>query len=62
MAFQGTMCFAIVGADGWGTAQRVGAVRRRAFGRSPVLPLPSRPFGFNPSRLRAYGAARSACL
>jgi len=36
--------------------------RRRAFGLRPVPSLPSRPFGFNPSRLRAYGAARSACL
>jgi hypothetical protein len=41
---------------------RVGAVRRRAFGLRPVPPLPSRPFGFNPSRLRTCGAARFACL
>src|SRR5690606_41026061 len=41
---------------------RVGAMRRRAFGLHPVPPLPSRPFDFNPSRLRAYGAARFACL
>lgn len=27
-----------------------------------MLTSPSRPFGFNPSRLRAYGAARCACL
>lgn len=38
--------------------QRVGAMHRRAFGLRPVPPLPSRPFGFNPSRLRACGAAR----
>ena len=37
---------------------RVGAMRRRAFGLRPVPSLPSRPFGFNPSRLRACGAAR----
>ena len=37
-------------------------MRRRAFGRRPVPSLPSRPFGFNPSRLRACGAARFACL
>lgn len=37
---------------------RVGAQRRRAFGLRPVPSLPSRPFGFNPSRLRACGAAR----
>ena len=37
-------------------------MRRRAFGLRPVPPLPSRPFGFNPSRLRACGAARFACL
>ena len=41
---------------------RVGAMRRRAFGLRPVPSLPSRPFGFNPSRLRACGAARFACL
>lgn len=41
---------------------RVGAQRRRAFGLRPVPPLPSRQFGFNPSRLRACGAARFACL
>ena len=41
---------------------RVGAMRRRAFGLRPVPSLPSRPFGFNPSRLRACGAARCACL
>ena len=35
---------------------------RRAFGLRPVPSLPSRPFGFNPSRLRACGAARFACL
>ncbi len=45
-----------------GTVQRAGAPRRRAFGLRPVPPLPSRPFGFNPSRLRACGAARFACL
>jgi len=28
--------------------ERVGAVRRRAFGLRPVPPLSSRPFGFNP--------------
>lgn len=32
-------------------------MRRRAFGLRPVPSLPSRPFGFNPSRLRACGAA-----
>ncbi len=37
-------------------------MRRRAFGLRPVPSLPSRPFGFNPSRLRACGAARCACL
>jgi len=37
-------------------------MRRRAFGLRPVPSLPSQPFGFNPSRLRAYGAARCACL
>ena len=37
-------------------------MRRRAFGLRPVPSMPSRPFGFNPSRLRAYGAARCACL
>jgi hypothetical protein len=37
-------------------------MRRRAFGLRPVPSLPSRPFGFNPSRLRACGAARFACL
>ena len=31
-------------------------------GLRPVPSLPSRPFGFNPSRLRACGAARFACL
>ncbi|EAZ5200831.1 hypothetical protein A0244_18230 [Salmonella enterica subsp. enterica serovar Derby] len=31
-------------------------------GLRPVPTSPSRPFGFNPSRLRAYGAARSACV
>ena len=39
-------------------ARRVGAQHRRAFGLRPVPPSPSRPFGFNPSRLRACGAAR----
>ena len=38
---------------------RVGAMRRRAFGLHPVPSLPSRPFGFNPSRLRA-AALRAA--
>jgi len=37
-------------------------MRGRAFGLRPVPSLPSRPFGFNPSRLRACGAARFACL
>ena len=37
-------------------------MRRRAFGLHPVPSLPSRPFGFNPSRLRVCGAARFACL
>jgi len=37
-------------------------MRRRAFGLRPVPSSPSRPFGFNPSRLRACGAARFACL
>ncbi|PAV92400.1 hypothetical protein WR25_23396 [Diploscapter pachys] len=37
-------------------------MRRRAFGLRPVPSLSSRPFGFNPSRLRACGAARFACL
>ena len=41
---------------------RVGAQRRRAFGLRPVPPMPSRPFGFNPSRLHACGAARFVCL
>ena len=36
-------------------------MRRRAFGLRPVPSLSSRPFGFNPSRLRACGAARFAC-
>ena len=36
-------------------------MRRQAFGLRPVPPLSSRPFGFNPSRLRACGAARFAC-
>ena len=40
---------------------RVGAKRRRAFGLRPVPSSTSRPFGVNPSRLRACGAARSAC-
>ena len=31
-------------------------------GLRPVPPAASRPFGFNPSRLRACGAARFACL
>ncbi|MCO3309362.1 hypothetical protein FA202_04730 [Pseudomonas aeruginosa] len=35
--------------------------RRRAFGLRPVPTTLSRPFGFNPSRLRACSAARSAC-
>jgi len=33
-------------------------MRRQAFGLRPVPPLSSRPFGINPSRLRACGAAR----
>lgn len=37
-------------------------MRRRAFGLRPVLRAESRPFGVNPSRLRACGAARCACL
>ena len=39
-------------------------MRRRAFGLRPVPSLPSRPFGFNPSRLRACAPAalRFACL
>jgi hypothetical protein len=37
-------------------------MRRRAFGLRPVPSLPSRPLGVNPSRLRACGVARSACL
>jgi len=37
-------------------------MRRRAFGLRPVPTSLSRPFGFNPSRLRACGAARFACL
>ena len=41
---------------------RVGAQRRRAFGLRPVPTSLSRPFGFNPSRLRARGAARFTCL
>ena len=41
---------------------RASATRCRAFGLRPVPTPPSRPFGFNPSRLRAYGAARFACL
>ena len=44
-----------------GNARRVGALRRRAFGLCPVPSSPSRPFGVNPSRLRACGAARCAC-
>jgi hypothetical protein len=36
--------------------------RRRALGLRPVPTLPSRPSGFDPSRLRACGAARFACL
>ena len=35
-------------------------MHRRAFGLRPVPPLSSRPFGFNPSLLRAGGAARVA--
>ena len=31
------------------------------YGLRPAPSLPSRPFGFNPSRLRACGAARFAC-
>jgi len=31
-------------------------------GLRPVPTTPSRPFGSNPSRLRACGAARCACL
>lgn len=34
---------------------------RRAFGLRPVPVSPSRPFGVNPSRLRAGGAARCVC-
>jgi hypothetical protein len=37
-------------------------MHRRAFGLRPVPSLSSRPFGSNPSRLRACGAARFACL
>ena len=37
-------------------------IRDRAFGLRPVPTSLSRPFGFNPSRLRACGAARFACL
>jgi len=37
-------------------------MRRRALGLRPVPTLPSRPFGFDSSRLRACGAARCACL
>ena len=44
------------------TAWRAGALHRRAFGLGPVPAAPSRPFGFNPSCLRACGAARFACL
>lgn len=36
-------------------------MRRRAFGLRPMPTLSSRPFGVNPSRLRACGAARCAC-
>ena len=51
-----------MGADDAGCVQRVGATRRRALGLRPVPTSPSRPFGFGPSRLRACGAARCACL
>ena len=36
--------------------------RRRAIGLCPAPTSPSRPFGSYPSRLRACGAARFACL
>ena len=46
-----------------GRLQRAGRrTRRRAFGLRPVPSSLSRPFGVNPSRLRACGAARFACL
>ena len=45
-----------------GRLQRAGRTRRRAFGLRPVPSSSSRPFGVNPSRLRACGAARFACL
>ena len=35
-------------------------MRRRAFGLRPVPSLPSKPFGFNPSRLRASLASRGS--
>ncbi len=45
-----------------GRLQRAGRrIRRRAFGLRPVPASPSRPFGVDPSRLRACGAARFAC-
>lgn len=44
-----------------GVTARVGAMRRRAFGLRPMPPMASRPFGFNPSRLRTDSATRSAC-
>ena len=45
-----------------GRLQRAGRTRRRAFGLRPVPSSSSRPFGVNPSRLPACGAARFACL
>ena len=40
---------------------RVGAVSAAGLRASPRAGKPSRPSGFNPSRLRACGTARSAC-
>ena len=62
MVFSRTLCFAIVGADEALCVQRVGAQRRRALGLRPVPTSLSRPFGIDPLRLRACGAARCACL
>ena len=45
-----------------GGAGRVGRQAAGLCGLSPVLSWPSRPSGFNPSRLRAHGAACCACL